>query len=150
MMLEQHESHIVSTYTTALQHLAEIRQVVTTGETPAGGRVAPWPEPERERLVASVDAVAAGLEAIVRSFAPHWEDMGRRTGGLAATRMWVSILLRTVEELVEEIRPARMSRRYGALGAADVQRLGGQVEGVISSLRSAMRMVSEQGDESRG
>jgi len=37
-MLEQHESHIVSTYTTALQHLAEIRQVVTTGETPAGGR----------------------------------------------------------------------------------------------------------------
>jgi len=55
--------------------------------------------------------------------------------------MWVSILLRTVEELVEEIRPARMSRRYGALRAADAQRLGGQVEGVISSLREAMRLA---------
>ena len=54
--------------------------------------------------------------------------------------MWVNILLRTVEELVNDLAPTRMGRRYGAIPRAEAQRLQGQVEKAIAVVRQAMEV----------
>jgi hypothetical protein len=140
-MLNQHKSHLFSTYTTVLQHLAEIRQVVTAGKTPAGGRVKPLPEPLRHKLLALLDRVAADLEEAVKTFVPDFERAATEVGGMAATRMWASILLRTVEELVEDIHPKEMSRHYGEIAEQEANLLREKVELVLASIRSTMKLL---------
>jgi hypothetical protein len=143
-MQQQHKSLLVSTYTTVLQHLSEIRQVVAEGKTPGGARVMPLPDSLRQRLLANLDSVALWLGNLIQEFVPEWQQSDRERGGPAATRMWVNILLRTIEELVEGIMPGRMSRKYGAIGAAEAERLQDNVESVLSALREAMLVMSAE------
>jgi len=140
-MLNQHKSHLFSTYTTILQHLAEIRQVVTAGKSPTGARVKPLPEPLRDKLLALLDGAAADLEKAVRTFVPDFERATTEVGSLAATRMWASILLRTVEELVEDIHPKEMSRHYGEIGEEEADLLREKVEPVLASIRKGMKLL---------
>jgi len=140
-MRDQHRTHLISTYTTALQHLAELRQVAASGKTPAGGRVAPVPEPMGERLFGCLDAVEKGLGELVGALAPEWNRDEPASAGPSAALMWVNVLLRTVEELVEDLHPRRMSRQYGQLGAGEAARLQSGVEEVLAALREAMSAV---------
>ena len=146
-MQNQHRSHLVSTYATILEHLEEIRQVVTVGKTPAGATVTPFPEPQRERLLAGLEAVAAALAELVEAAVPDWQRTAAETGGPAATRMWVNILLRRVEELAEGLLPHRMTRRYGAMEAAHADRIQRHVNRVLAALRGAMRSARERGED---
>jgi len=147
-MLEQHKSHIVSTCSTVMQHLAEIRQVATTGKTPGGSQGTALPEQLREPLFARLDAVAAGLEALLESSAPDRGKVSAESTGGGASLMWVNILLRTVEELIRDLLPDSMSRQYGALDPAEARHLQSGVEGALGLLCEAMRLT-EQGDGSR-
>jgi len=142
-MQQQHKSLLVSTYTTVLQHLAEVRQIVAEGKTPAGGRVRPLPQPLRDRLLENLDALAAGLEGLLQRCVPEWQQEAQETGGLAATRMWVAILLRTIEELLWGILPEQMSRRYGAVKDAEGDQIRRQVDTALATLREAMLLASE-------
>jgi len=137
-MLEQHKSHLVSTYTTVLQHLAEVRQVAVEGKTPAGARATPLPEPERERLLAILDALMSQLRELVEKYVPEWQTASQAAGGLAATKMWVSVLLGTAEGLLEDMLPERMSRRYGAIDAAQAADMGRRVNEALHLVREAM------------
>lgn len=140
-MLDQHKSHLLSTYTTILQHLAEIRQVVTAGRSPAGARVKPLAEPLRNKFVALLDSAASDLEEAVRTFVPDFERATTEVGGIAATRMWANVLLRTVEELVEDIHPKEMSRHYSAIGEEEADLLREKVEPVLASIRKGMKLL---------
>ena len=137
-MLRQHRTHLISTCTTALQHLEEIRQAITVGKSPGGARVTPLPEPWRQRLLEAVDSTRDVLSQMVNSFAPEEARISEEPGGLSATLMWSSILLRTVEELVADLAPARMGRRYGSLGRAEAERLQGQVDATLAAVHAAI------------
>ena len=140
-MLDQHRTHLISTYQTVLQHLTDIRELAVTGKTPGGGKVTPLPEPLRGELLAALSEVAARLEEVVRSFAPGHERALAQPGGPAATRMWISILLRTVEELIQDNRPARMARRYGRLTEEETHALEERVQNALAALRTALHAV---------
>jgi ElaB/YqjD/DUF883 family membrane-anchored ribosome-binding protein len=142
-VLDQHQSHLVSTYTTVLQHFQEIRQAAA-GRSPGGGRVTPLPKPAQEALSSDLDQIAARLEQIVSSLAPDWRRSAQG-GGPGATRMWISVLLRTVEELIEDLLPDRMSKRYGALAPEEAERLARQAEQVLALLRQTMRRSDSAG-----
>ena len=147
-MLEQHKSHIVSTCSTVMQHLAEIRQVATTGKTPGGRQAAALPEQLGESLLTKLDAVAAGLEALVKSSAPDRRKTSAESSGTGASLMWVNILLRTVEELIRDLLPDPMGRQYGALSPVEAGRLQSWVGKVLESLHEAM-LLTEQRHGSR-
>ena len=147
MVLDQHKSHLVSTYTTVVQHLAEIRQAVSSGKSPGGSELTPLPEPARSKLLSGLSRVAAQLEDMLDSFVPDWRSR-RESPGLAATRMWANVLLRTAEELIRDLLPSRMSRQYGALEPAECEQLHRQVDSVLASLGEAAFML-EPAEESR-
>jgi len=140
-MLDRHRSHLVSTYTTVLQHLGEIRQAITAGKSPGGALLTPLAEPLRDQLVDRIDRIAAGLEELVRHFVPEWDRTAAETGGLAATKMWTSILLRTVEELVEDLRPDRMGKHYGEVGQHEAEVLRGKVQEVLATVREGIDLL---------
>jgi hypothetical protein len=134
-MQQHHKSHLVSTHTTVLQHLSEIRQVAA-GKSPGGGRLVPLPRPEREQLAVSLDAIAVRFEQVMKRFVGDWQRVAGDAQDLAATRMWVNILLRTVEELVADLHPTRMQKRYGEMKAEAASRLQQDVETLLSLVRA--------------
>jgi hypothetical protein len=140
MMLAQHRSHVFSTCTTALQHLEEISQAVTVGNSPSGAKLTPLPEPGRQRLLEALDLIRDGLSDMMHSFASEAAAASAEPAGPSATLMWVNILLRTVEELVGDLAPPRMGRRYGSLGRAEAERLQGQVDATITAVHAAMQL----------
>ena len=140
-MVEQHKSHIVSTYSTVMQHLADIRQVAATGKTPGGGQAAALPERLREPLFARLDVVAARLEDLVESSAPDRNKARPESSGIGAALMWINILLRTVEELIRDLLPDTMSRQYGALSSTEARHLQAGVDTVLSSLHQALALT---------
>ena len=140
-MLDRHRSHLVSTYTTVLQHLGEIRQAITAGKSPGGALLTPFPEPLRDQLLDRIDRIAAGLEELVRRLVPDWERTATETGGLAATKMWTAILLRTVEELVEDLEPKQIGKHYGEVGESDAEMLEERVRHVLADIRDGIDLL---------
>jgi len=147
-MLRQHHVHLVSTYTTVLQHLAEIRQVATVGRSPSGSRLTPLPPPMQGELLAALEKISTELAEVVRTYVPDWQRQVRRTAGIAATRMWVNVLLRRVEELVRDLQPGRMSRQYGAVEEEAARGLQRQVDSVLASLQRALLVTADGGNRS--
>ena len=140
-MLEQHKSHLVSTYTTVMQHLAEIRQVTATGKTPGGSQVAPLPDRLREPLLARLEVVAAKMEDLVESSVPDRDKARLESSGTGAALMWVNILLRSVEELIRGLQPDSMGRQYGALSPQEGSHLQSRTDEVLGSLHEAMLLA---------
>jgi len=138
-MLDQHRSHLVSTCETVAQHLGEVRQVVTSGKSPTGGLVRPLPEPVRARLLAKLDELAARVDELHRSFAPSSRRPTDQADEPGAARMWVSILLRTIEGLMRDLLPERMGRQYGHLEPAQAANLEADVNEILALVREAIR-----------
>lgn len=140
-MLDRHKSHLVSTYTTVLHHLGEIRQAVAGGKSPGGAQLTPLPEPLRSRLVERVGRIAADLEQLVHLLVPGWERTAAEPGGISATQMWAAILLRTVQELVEDLDPDRMQRQYGEVTDAEAEVLRQRVRQVLAAIQDAVTLL---------
>jgi hypothetical protein len=131
-------THLVSTLTTALQYLADVREVALTGKGADGTIYTPLPQPQRDELVALVDQISAVLSRTLERTAPERSRALRARKSLGATRMWLSTLLYMVQEQVEDIHPGRMSRRYGAVPDDLAADLAGDVDESVSLVRRAL------------
>jgi len=140
-MLTRHKSHLLSTYTTVMQHVADLRQIATAGKSPTGGQVTPLPEPLRGQLLSLLDRVSAIAEETVHSLVPDPGQALREPGGTGAARMWAAVLLGTAEELIEDLRPEVLGRRYGDLDPQEAGVLGEKVECMLVILREAIHLL---------
>ena len=136
-MLTQHRSHIASTCSTIQHHLEEVRTAITAGKSPGGAALTPLPEPGRTRLLKALDSLSAGMDDLARKFASQ-QQTEQGASGPSATRMWVSILLRTCEELLGDLLPARMEMRYGPLSQSEEAALSERVTGVLTAAKAAL------------
>jgi hypothetical protein len=136
-MLSRHESHLRSTCQVLLQHLDEARQIITTGKTPGGGRVEPFPEPLRTRLREQLDLASAQIERTARSLSPEQV----RISDLSAARMWVSILLRTCQDLLGDLRPERMAAQYGEISPEEAEPLREMVNEIAIGISEAVEVM---------
>ena len=141
-MLIQHLSHLASTCNTVRQHLKEVRTAITIGKSPAGATLAPLPEHDRTQLLAALDLLAARIDELAREFIPPTQ-IEQGASALGATRMWVGILLRTCEELLEDLRPARMAARYGELSPLEEKALGSQITILLKAVKAALEVADK-------
>jgi hypothetical protein len=136
----QHRAHLLSTRSTIQEHLAAIRKVATTGDSPGGARSEPLPAGQRDELLAVLGRVEASLTALLQGLAPEAaESEGARDAGGA--RLWTAILLRTVAELVADLDPEVMERRYGPADPATAAVLREAVPRLCRDLDRALRIV---------
>ncbi len=61
--------------------------------------------------------------------------------GASATLMWVSILLRTAEEIIREAAPERIARAYGEMSEQDRGHLDERLASASSALDIAIELV---------
>jgi hypothetical protein len=143
-MQPRHRSHLLSTQSTIREHLAAIRQVVTTGESPGGGRSAPLPPNQQEPLLAVLDGLEASLEEVVQTLAPQGAGARGEPRDAAGARMWASILLRTVAELIRDLSPEVMGLRYGAADPAAAAALREAVPRLLREVERGLHLLNGQ------
>jgi hypothetical protein len=143
-MQPRHRSHLRSTQSTIREHLAAIRKVVTTGESPGGGRSAPLPAAQREPLLAALDGLEASLAEVMQALAPERAGAGVERHDAAGARMWASILLRTVAELVRDLSPEAMERRYGVVAPAAAAALREAVPRLLREVERGLDLLNGQ------
>lgn len=117
-MQAHQQTHITTTCRTALKYLVDVRLILTTGMTADGTRYAPFPEPVRAALLADIERLIADLEAVQQAVVPE-DEHPDRSNGVGAARMWITTLLLLAQEQLDDIRPERMGRQYGALPDED-------------------------------
>lgn len=141
-MLNHHKSHLLAVFATALQHIEEIRQVAALGKSPSGLPLTPLPQEQRRELLAVLDRLSGQLQDLVRTVAPDQEQDGR-PAPLSATHMWLSILLRGLQESLADLDPVRISSRYGALDSHTFAALGPAVTQILEDVASAISTFSQ-------
>ncbi len=132
-MLSQHKSHLAAVYTEAVEHARQIREAAVSGVSPTGGRLTPFPASEQRDLLATIDCVIAALRGAIEEVMPGWHEQ-TVPASLSATRMWVNILLRRLQELVQDLEPGRFSRKYGDLDEETAARLAPVVKQAMEAL----------------
>ena len=55
--------------------------------------------------------------------------------------MWISILLRTVEQLIRDLLPEHMEQQYGDLQPAEAVRVHAAAEELLALIRDAIRVA---------
>ena len=142
-MLAYQKSHLISTGVTIGQHLEEIKAIATTGKSPTGRSLAPLAEPEQNRLLAALGEISKALDDLLNYLTPEGEQMAPETGGPAAPRMWINILLRTIEELAAEVQSEEMSKHYGKFSEDDAARLKDLVSRLQTPLQEAIAILAK-------
>jgi hypothetical protein len=141
-MHPQHRSHLLSTQSTIREHLAAIRKVATTGVSPGGGRSAPLPVATRAQLLEVLDRLEASLSEIVQVLALERTPRGDECQDAGGARMWTAVLLRTVAELVGDLDPEVMQRRYGSTSPAAARALREAVPHLLAEVERGVALLS--------
>ncbi len=149
-MQRHQQSHILSTCHTAMQYLAEVRQVVATGTAADGTSYALFPEPLRTELLQTVDRVITDLEALVQTLVPGDEKQGKHSKGPGAARMWISTLLLLAQEQLDDIHPRRMGQQYGVLPEQDAILLQAGIERLHDATAAILSHVSNTSNTQAG
>lgn len=140
-MQAHYRSHLLATESALREHLAEIRKVVTTGESPGGGRSQPLPERQRAQLLAILEGLETSLTALMRRLGLDRDSEGTNPRAGSA-RMWASLLLRTMAELLRDLRPEVMERRYGAADPAVAETLRETLPGLAAEIARGIDLLS--------
>jgi hypothetical protein len=138
-MREQQKSRILSTHKAIMQHVGEIKQLAATGRTPTGQQLASLPEPLRTELLVKLEALTTCFTDMLGTLGikqHHTKAHGEESG---ATLMWVSILLRTVEDLVRDMQPVKLSAQYGALEEGEAETLKTATDEALKLVHAAMQ-----------
>ena len=135
-MKDQHRVHLLATYDTLCKYVADMRAAAVEGRSPSGmgPPLMPMSEARNAELMGCLERLLQAAEKAAQRYCAE-ELRGRRRQGPAATRMWVSILLRTLEDVVRDLAPEHLEGKFGALSA--------QERSFFSALVSQMRLEIE-------
>ena len=135
-----HGRHLVAAYRALVKQLEEIEQVAVHGQASGAGghRAEPLPPELWALLAPSLESLRRQAEAIARR---HAADSFRETDArqpVSATLRWTALLLRRLEETLEDLEPGGIARKFGPFpDPAETERMGPEVAEMRETLSGA-------------
>lgn len=142
-MTEGHRARLIASLASLEDTIASIAAVARDGRSPtSGSKLTPLPAEEWEALSAILERARKRLTQAVEALAPSFLAERSTPESLSGTLFRLAILLRTLEEeTVDELRPNRMTARYGPLSSDEQQAFRTLTEGLSADLREARALV---------
>ena len=110
-----HGRHLIATHRALTKQLEEIERAAVQGRSPgAGGQsLTPLPPELWEQIGAALQRIEALSQTLAKRNAPEsWQETETRQP-LATTLHWTSLLLRRLEEPLEDLAPEAITRKFG-------------------------------------
>jgi hypothetical protein len=140
-----HKNHLFCSYLSLRNIADQVTAAATRGLSPSGTGPAgaPLPEDEWRKVQGPLNEALDALEAVVNELAGSLARDHERSAGLSATRAWVAVLLGQALEVIEDLEPARFSRKFGELNAAASRRLAAVAAQAKQLVRTARAQLGE-------
>jgi hypothetical protein len=141
-----HGLHLLAAHRALCKQLEEIERVAVQGRAPGSGGQALTPLPpdlwqQVGPLLAHIHSLS---EAIALRHAPGRLQAAGERQPMSATLRWMSLLLRRMEEALEELEPGSVARKFGDFALPDESdRLEREVATMRADLASAQHALED-------
>ncbi len=135
-----HGLHLLAAHRALARQLEEIERAAVLGRAPGTGgqRLTPLPTELWEQIGPSLARIAATSEAIARRHAPDSFHAADARQTLAGTLRWMALLLRRLEETLEDLEPSGITRKFGPFRDSEEEaRMAAEVASLHAELREA-------------
>ena len=132
----------------ALRGIAEqVANAATKGLSPSGtgARGVALPAAEFRAVEEALDRSLEAVGGVVEDLAGELAEEHSQMATIGATRAWVAVLLGQALEIIEDLEPARFSRKFGAIGAAESARLEAATAGAKEQIARARARLGKGG-----
>jgi len=116
-MTDGQQAHLFASLVAFHELVRQMERVGRQGKSPvAGQELTPLQTDTWKGIEELLDAARDRLEDAVRRMAPGRLESRDAQEGLGATLFWLAILLRQLnEEVIDDLDPARVERKFGAM-----------------------------------
>ena len=140
-----HGRHLLAAYRVLIKQLEEIEQIAVHGHGPGGQRAEPLPPELWAEMSAMLEHLKKQAEAIARRHAADSFQEADQRQPVQATMRWTALLMRRLEETLEDLEPKGIARKFGAFSdSGEVERMGAEVA-EMHALLTAAQSVLETG-----
>lgn len=124
-MKPHQQSHLLSSYLTMEEYVGDLEKVAVQGKSPSGSGppLTPLPPEQWAALEEPLQALLDSARAALEELAPEALAQQEQAAGPARTRQWVQVLLGRLEEVIDDLEPERLGRKYGDLPPDEAARL---------------------------
>lgn len=135
-----HGLHLLAAHRALARQLEEIERTGLLGRAPGSGgqRVTPVPPELWEEVGPALARISAISETIARRHAPDSFHAADSRQSLAGTLRWMSLLLRRLEETLEDLEPESIVRKFGPFSDPEEEaRMAAEVAEIHHALAEA-------------
>jgi hypothetical protein len=151
-MTDGHRRHLFASLLAVEDLVRQMERVGCEGTSPTSGQaLTPLDQDHWEALAAPLKRLQEGLVEAVQRFAPERLAERGAAEGRSVTFYWLSFLLRQIEEeIVDDLEPARMERKFGALEEGEREALTETMAAWRADLAAARRQIETLRSEKGG
>ncbi|MGC8669099.1 MAG: hypothetical protein ACP5VE_13370 [Chthonomonadales bacterium] len=141
-MTEGQQAHLFASLVAFEELVRQIERVGAQGKSPMSGQsLTPMPAQVWQPIERLLAQAHKRLEQAVQAMAPDHVERREAQEGLGATLFWLAILIRQLsEEIIDDLEPCRIERKFGGLDERERQ----QLEEVVGALRHYVSEVTER------
>ncbi|HZO91612.1 MAG TPA: hypothetical protein VFB38_25040 [Chthonomonadaceae bacterium] len=139
-----HGLHLLAAHRALTRQLEEIERAAVQGRAPGTGGQALTPLPPElwAQLSPSLTRLGSLSETIARRHAPEALQAAEARQPLSATLRWIALLLRRLEETLEDLDPATIARKFGAFAAPEeAEQMAAEVAAMHAELTAAQQAL---------
>jgi len=144
-MKPHQQSHLLSSYLTMEEYIGDLEKVAVQGRSPSGSGppLTPLPPEQWAALEEPLRALLDSARAALEELAPEALRRQEQVAGPARTRQWVQVLLGRLEEVIDDLEPDRLGRKYGDLPPEEAARLRAHQQRMKKGVGQARRMLGK-------
>lgn len=146
-MKTHQQSHLLSSYLTMEEYVGDVERVALQGKSPSGSGppLTPLPPEQWAALEEPLRALLNSARAALEELAPEALRQQEQTAGPSRTWQWLQVLLGRLEEIIDDLHPERLGRKYGRLLPPEAARLSIHQQRMKKALQQALQALGTPG-----
>lgn len=145
-MKPHQQTHLLSSFLTMEEYVGDVEKVALQGRSPSGSGppLTPLPPAQWKALEEPLQALLGSARAALEELAPEVLRQQEQVAGPARTWQWLQVLLGRLEEIIDDLDPERLGRKYGGLPPDEAARLGHHQQRMKKALQQAFQVLGAQ------
>ena len=139
----KHKNHLLSSQMMLKEHIKQIRDIVCEGHPPtgSGSSLTPLPPTVQSEITGRLEKISHLLDQVGQKYVrAELEKVGRRQP-MSATKMWASMQLMRLREIVTDLAPDVFEKKYGPLAPEEKKYLEKVVDEILQEIEETNQFV---------
>ena len=140
----RHKNHLISGYLTLQEQIKDIRDTICGGIPPAGAHnsLTPLSKDTQNSVIAHLDRVNELFGQLAQKYvANELEKAINKKESASVTKMWASMQLRQLQEIISDMHPEVFEKKYGILESEEREYLKEIIDKILQELEEVQQFV---------